>query len=223
MVAEWLWIQCGRNDVSTIAQYNPNIAAFSDDGVVFAGAYGAPIAEQWARVRDTLRNDHNTRQAVFQIYRPPTGPTKDVPCTIALQFLIRDEKLNVIATMRSSDVWLGLPYDFFNFTMLANAMSAEVGVELGEAVMQLGSSHLYASDEERAKETISWKGDGPVTITSPQFIESVPSQMEDALMTPSILQLGLKTPWAQYANVLRSVNQTSALTQLMELNDAAQR
>src|SRR5712691_3901798 len=44
MVAEWLWIALGRNDVATVARYNPEIAQFSDDGLTFTGAYGPRLS-----------------------------------------------------------------------------------------------------------------------------------------------------------------------------------
>src|SRR5690606_9539658 len=37
---EALWMLAGRRDVAWINQFNSNIANYSDDGVVFHGAYG---------------------------------------------------------------------------------------------------------------------------------------------------------------------------------------
>ena len=43
---------------------------------------------------------------------------KDIPCTVSLQFLIRENKLHLFVNMRSNDVFLGLPHDIFCFTMI---------------------------------------------------------------------------------------------------------
>lgn len=151
MVAEWLWIQFGLDDLKTISHYNSIYKNFSDDGEILAGAYGPRLKNQWSYVCHNLKSDADTRQAVVSIWTPSPSPSKDIPCTIALQFLIRDNHLHLIATMRSSDVWLGLPYDFFAFTMLCNYVAAHFPeVELGSCTMQLGSSHLYDLNRDAA-------------------------------------------------------------------------
>jgi thymidylate synthase len=179
MLAEWLWIYFGHSDVATIAQYNKHIAQYSDDGATFAGSYGEPWAQQWPRIIALLREDHDTRQAVIQIYRPPPQPSKDVPCTISIQFLVREERVHTIVNMRSSDIWLGLPYDFFNFSMLANVTAAALRLRLGGLTMHLGSSHLYHENFEKAEQIIA--NDTTSCFRSPQLLSAPPSWLDDVL------------------------------------------
>lgn len=145
MVAEWLWIVDGRNDVAMIRFYNKQIGQFSDNGRTFFGAYGPRFREQLARVIKTLTVDPDSRQAVIELWRePPPGGSKDIPCTLSWQFFIRQGKLEMHATMRSSDVWLGLPYDVFNFSMIQQGVAALLGgIQLGKLTLTLHSSHLY--------------------------------------------------------------------------------
>lgn len=159
MAAEAYWILSGDNRVETIAPYNKNISAFSDDGEVFAGAYGPPIENQLDYVVRTLVNDPDTRQAILTIWRQNPGPSKDIPCTVAADFKIRDGKLNAHVFMRSSDVWLGIPYDIFNFSMLAALVCGKVNeinhscgeqLELGTLFLTAASSHLYARNLDDA-------------------------------------------------------------------------
>src|SRR3990167_3981462 len=83
MVAEWLWIAFGRNDVNTITRYNAQLRQFSDDSVTLAGAYGPRIDTQTRYVLETLRRDPSSRQAVMTIWQSAPTPSKDIPCTIA--------------------------------------------------------------------------------------------------------------------------------------------
>lgn len=218
MVAEWLYIWFGHDDVATIARYNKPIAAFSDNGVDFNGAYGPPVVMQWQRVRDLLLNDPDTRQAVMLIYRVPTGPTKDVPCTLTLQFFQRNGQLDVVVCMRSSDVWLGLPYDVFNFTMLGNIMSAQLNLVLGSLTLHLGSSHLYEVNRAAAEQILM---SGMVDhLTSPQFTDSPPTDLDDVLMHPTVLQVDTRLhtePWRCYCRVLASPTKARALEVLREI------
>ena len=145
MAAEAAWILSGDNRVKTIAPYSKAISDFSDDGYFFHGAYGPMIRDQLHYVIDALNNDESTRQAVMTIWRPNPRPSKDIPCTVSIQFLIRDGLLHVVDTMRSSDLWLGWPYDIFNFSMLARYVICHLKNKptLGLLILQAGSMHIY--------------------------------------------------------------------------------
>src|SRR5262245_30105248 len=118
MVAEFLWIMYGYDDVQTIGKYNSKLVEFSDDGVFLWGAYGPRVQVHLPYALSALEKDVNTRQAVMELWRTPWTPTKDVPCTLTVQFLIRGERVFCFVNMRSSDVYLGLPYDFFVFSQI---------------------------------------------------------------------------------------------------------
>lgn len=171
MLAEAVWILSGSDSVAEIAPYNKHIAQFSDDGKVFAGAYGPKIAEQIPYVVSTLMHDINTRQACMTIWRQNPPPSKDIPCTVAMDFKVRNGKLNCHVFMRSSDVWLGLPYDVFTFSMVAHYVAAMYNkltreakgadlfasenpkpapiLQIGELYLTAASSHIYATDFDK--------------------------------------------------------------------------
>ena len=154
MVAEAYWILTGDDRVSTIEQYNNNIAKFSDDGNVFYGAYGPKIWEQLGYLVQKLISDPDSRQAGLTIWRENPKPSKDIPCTVAVFFNIRDNKLNAHVFMRSSDIWLGVPYDVFNFSMLSHLVccrinkkrAVEDSVTPGLLYLTAASSHIYESN-----------------------------------------------------------------------------
>lgn len=120
---------------------------FSDQGRL-KGAYGPRIRHQLPRVVDLLRRDPDTRQAVLTIWngQEHATPSRDVPCTLSIQFRLRDDRLSVRATMRSSDVVLGAPYDWWMFSRLGMSVASVLGVELGSFVLTTGSMHLYERD-----------------------------------------------------------------------------
>ena len=159
--AEAAWILSGDNRVSTIKKYAPNIVQFSDDGVYFRGSYGPPVRDQVPYILNTIYNDDQTRQAVLTIWRQRPGKSKDIPCTVAMQWVLRDSKLDCIVYMRSSDIWLGLPYDIFNFTALTSLLLINLrqeedyaNIELGTLHHFAGSLHLYDINYEQAKNCI---------------------------------------------------------------------
>lgn len=149
LVAEAAWIMSGDNRVATIEPYSPHIKKFSDDGERYFGSYGPKIVDQLSYIVDTLAKDNYSRQAYMNIWREQPRPTKDIPCTIGLQWLIRDGKLHCFDTMRSSDIWLGWPYDIFNMSMISIGICVmlrtlhNIDVELGDLTLTATSQHLY--------------------------------------------------------------------------------
>ena len=150
-VAEWLWMLHGSNEAKLIMGYNKNLGFSLDDGAErFSGAYGPKIVEQLDYVRQVLAADPDSRQAVISIWRERPRLTKDVPCTLSMQFFIRDNALHMMTTMRSNDVWLGLPYDLFSFTQIQRSLARDLGIDTGEYYHHVGSFHLYDRDFDGA-------------------------------------------------------------------------
>lgn len=149
--AEAAWILSGDNKVSTIAPYSRMISKFSDDGISFFGAYGPKIVDQLEYIGRCFNRDLNTRQAILTIWREKPPVSNDIPCTISIQFLVRNGRLNVIDTMRSSDTWLGVPYDWNTFSMLAAYVclylreAYSIDLEVGTLFLIAGSQHVYSN------------------------------------------------------------------------------
>ena len=151
-IAELVAIITGENSVEFVSYFNKNVAQFSDDGETFYGAYGPRVLGQISGLLDKLTKE-DSRQAVINIYdgsKDLYQETKDVPCTIALQFMIRENKLNLTTFMRSNDLFWGYQYDVFNFTMIQEWIYNELksldkfkDLELGTYTHFATSLHVY--------------------------------------------------------------------------------
>lgn len=161
MFAEAAWILQGRNDLAYIKERNSNYASFSDDGVTLNGAYGPKVMDQFSWAASEIANDIETRRAYINIWRERPGPSKDLPCTTGLQFIVRDNVLNLVAYMRSQDAVWGMPYDIFTFSAIAKYMQLylyevqNVPVSIGKLHVNVGSFHIY---ERHWEDAITWLG-----------------------------------------------------------------
>jgi len=147
-IGELLWYNSGNNSLKEIQKYTSGWNRMSDDGVTVNSNYGWCIKNkygfnQWEWCKEELRKNPNSRRAVIHIKEPSDKESKDVNCTVCLQFFIREGKLFCTAYMRSNDIWMGFPYDVFQFTCMQIQMSMELGVELGTYTHIAGSLHLY--------------------------------------------------------------------------------
>lgn len=116
------------------------------DGEVLAGAYGPRIRWQLSQVVRRLKSDAASRQAILQIYDPAYdsyGETRDVPCTLNLQFALRNDRLDVTVNMRSNDLWWGFAYDVFQFSQLQRVLAEALSVSCGTYTHHATSLHLY--------------------------------------------------------------------------------
>ena len=91
MTGEAWWILDGRNDVKSLAKYMGKIERYSDDGIRFFGAYGPKIVDQLSYCIKTLVKDRDSRQSCLTIWRQNPPFSKDIPCTVSLQFFLREE------------------------------------------------------------------------------------------------------------------------------------
>jgi hypothetical protein len=145
---------------------------YADDGRLL-GAYGPRLYHQFPETERRLRADPDTRQAVLNLWRHDEPITEDVPCTLSLTFAVRDSRLELSVHMRSNDVMMGVPYDWFVFSRVQLIMAEVLGLEPGPYVHKVDSLHLYERDFDTARELhrAARLVDAPRfgTITAPEF------------------------------------------------------
>ena len=142
-----------REDVS-VAQSCTEPCLHSKTIRLFHGAYGMRIGSQLEHVIAKLNADVNTRQAVVTLWDTSLDNRPDhldYPCTVALGFSVDDDDhLDMRVTMRSNDVWLGLPYDMFQFTQLQLSLCNVMGLLPGTYTHTAWSMHLYLHNIEES-------------------------------------------------------------------------
>lgn len=120
----------------------------------FWGAYGDRIGYQLLDVVRKLRQTSETRQAIISLWNPQLDnvPFKqDYPCTLTLTFSVNpDGQLDLSVHMRSNDVWLGVPYDWGQFSVLQQTVATLIGRTLGRYRHVVDSMHLYKRNLEAA-------------------------------------------------------------------------
>jgi thymidylate synthase len=214
-IAEALWILSGSDD-PWIFTYNRALRQYSDGGRL-QGAYGPRIrrwnnqVDQLDHVRRLLSRDPHSRQAVIQLYDPgrDTRGHRDVPCTLNYRFLIRHGRLDMHTTMRSNDVWLGLPYDLFTATIMQELMAGWLGVDVGTYHHHVDSLHLYAQHERAADEVAG----APVEPSPAMAALSAPADGFTEFLTTVVagtLTPGTDLPWPAISAILASYRHWSA-------------
>ena len=159
--AEILWYLSGSLNVAEISKYASMWSKVCDaDGNVNSN-YGDLIFNDHVRMLEgkssqfdwcasLLAKDKDSRQAVINLnlLEHKFSETKDFPCTLSLQFLIRDNQLHMITNMRSNDFVFGFLNDFpfFSFVhqlMFDTARRSHDNLMIGRYIHNAASMHIY--------------------------------------------------------------------------------
>jgi thymidylate synthase len=161
-LGELLWYLSRDNQLGFIERYVGRYRNESEDNVTVYGGYGPRLFgqrghDQVQNVIDILNAHPASRRAVIQIFNAEdiSSARKEIPCTTTLQFLVRDDRLDMITTMRSNDAYWGLPHDVFCFTMIQELIARSLGREIGIYRHFAGSLHLYKDHRHDAQNFVN--------------------------------------------------------------------
>lgn len=165
--AEALQLIGGFSDPDWLVKIAPGFERYREPEGQFWGAYGNRIGNQLEHIITKIYGDVDTRQAVITLWDSQLDNVRgksDYPCTISLGFTSYHEQLSMHVTMRSNDVWLGLPYDMFQFAQLQLTLCNLIGQYPGTYTHTAWSMHIYVSDVEKSYDvtnTVDDKYDQP--------------------------------------------------------------
>jgi thymidylate synthase len=144
------------NDLaSETGQINSNYGHY-----VFHQKAGKLTQYEW--VVALLEKNLKTRRATININQVHhKTDTKDFPCTIALQFFVREHRLCCDISSRSTDIITGLPYDMGFFSFLLELVHADLiqrgtrNLGLGYVAMRTTFTQIYDRRDDTARRLLS--------------------------------------------------------------------
>lgn len=158
--AEVLWYLSGESNIRRIVPYAPQYVKWAQNGNAGGYAYGNRVqwpVNQLQACLELLSAQPETRRAAMSILHPQDAlqahwTPYSHPCGLSWVFYVRDGLLNMMATVRSQDLWLGMPYDVFANCQLLKLMASTLGLAPGEYMHVVGSLHIYDKYKERCAE-----------------------------------------------------------------------
>ena len=186
-IARFVWMMAASDRLADIAFYEEKVRFFSDNGIAVPGSnYGMrmlsprPGLNQLESVIERLKEDPSSRRAAISIFQAEDAvrESKDIPCTFGLFYHIRQGVLRSTTFMRSNNAFLLLPYNLFEFSLLAEIVAAELGVPLGPLTHHAVSMHIYDGDYAKAREVIeAWSPNKSVEVPKVPAMPSNPTPL----------------------------------------------
>lgn len=104
---------------------------------------------QYKNVAEQLKANPDSRRATMIYNRPSMHADynkdgmSDFMCTNAVQYLIRDGKLNALVYMRSNDAVFGYKNDYAWQRWVLDDLADEIGIDAGNVYWNVASLHVY--------------------------------------------------------------------------------
>lgn len=101
--------------------------------------------DQLNRTIKEIKNNKETRRAIIVHYNLDELDLYkyDTPCNVALNFYIKDNKLDLTIFARSIDLWYGFGNDQYCFAKLMEKVSHETNYKIGQMHWHITNLHIY--------------------------------------------------------------------------------
>lgn len=180
VAAEVAWFLRGMKDVEWIAKYVPMWNQFAESDGSVKNAYGYRWRYGFGRDQiDLALKALWANRSDRRIYIGTWDPSKDglgaqdknVPCPVGFSLSITHDQLHSSLTIRSSDLFIGLPYDIAGHALLMAALAETMNVKMGMMTVMLAHPHLYASHAPMVEEGFRHLAEniGGVIMEAPVF------------------------------------------------------
>lgn len=120
-------------------------------------------------VVDCLKNKPDSRRILFHGWNVEYLPDESIspqdnvkqgrmalpPCHLLYQFYVANNRLSAQLYIRSSDSFLGLPYNTASLALLVHMLAQQCDLDVGEVIVTTGDSHIYSNHLEQVKTQLS--------------------------------------------------------------------
>lgn len=112
--------------------------------------------DQVQKLIDTIKTNPTDRRMIVSAWNPAELDEMQLPpCHMTWQCNVVNGKLNMHLLQRSVDTFLGLPWNWCNYAMLAHMIAHLTDLQVGEFVWTGVDVHLYDNQIEATKEMLS--------------------------------------------------------------------
>lgn len=180
IINELIWFLNGDTNTRWLKE---NGVSIWDEWATEEGDLGPIYGAQWTAwptrdggsinqidyVVDCLRNNPDSRRILFHgwnvEYLPDErmSPQDNVragrmalpPCHLLYQFYVANGVLSAQLLIRSSDSFLGLPYNTASLAALTMMLAQQCDLQPGEIIICTGDSHIYSNHLDQVREQLS--------------------------------------------------------------------
>jgi thymidylate synthase len=176
IVNELIWFLNGDTNTRWLRE---NGVSIWDEWATEEGDLGPIYGKQWTAwptrdggsinqidyVIDCLKHNPDSRRILFHGWNVEYLPDETIspqdnvrqgrmalpPCHLLYQFYVAEKRLSAQLLIRSSDSFLGLPYNIASLALLTTMLAQQCDLELGEIIICTGDSHIYSNHRQQVQ------------------------------------------------------------------------
>jgi thymidylate synthase len=180
IINELIWFLSGDTNIAWLQEHGVSIW---NEWATESGDLGPVYGAQWTAwptrdgstinqidyVLDCLRNRPDSRRILFHGWNVEYLPDENVspqdnaragrmalpPCHLLYQFYVARGRLSAQLYIRSSDSFLGLPFNLASVATLVLMLAQQADLEPGEVIITTGDSHIYLNHLEQVELQLS--------------------------------------------------------------------
>ena len=166
LINELLWFVSGSSNIKVLQDNNIHYwDDFADKDLNLGPVYGVQWRhwqdprggeiDQLAWAIDQIKTNPDSKAIIVSAWNPADLTEMRLPpCHTFFHFDVTKGKLRMLLYQRSSDVFLGLPFNIAQYAALLMMVAKVTGLEARELVVSIGNAHLYTNQIEQAKEQL---------------------------------------------------------------------
>jgi len=155
IVHELLWFLRGESNIASLNEHGVTIwdewaGANGELGPVYGvqwRSWPTPSGETIDQISDVIaeiKRNPDSRRLIVSAWNPADIPSMALaPCHLLFQFYVADGKLSCQLYQRSSDMFLGVPFNIASYALLTHMVAQQTGLEVGDFVWTSGDTHVY--------------------------------------------------------------------------------
>jgi thymidylate synthase len=180
IINELIWFLNGDSNVAWLREHGVSIW---DEWATEDGDLGPVYGKQWRAwptrdggeidqidyVVECLRKRPDSRRILFHAWNVEYLPDESLspqenaaagrmalpPCHLLYQFYVAEGRLSAQLYIRSSDSFLGLPFNMASLATLVHMLAQQTDLTPGEIVITTGDSHIYLNHLEQVRKQLS--------------------------------------------------------------------
>lgn len=160
-IEELLWLIRGGHNSKDLNSYiwDPWADDDGDLGPIYGVQWrglGACTKDQLSKVIEGLKKDPHSRRHVVSAWIPDDIDNMALPpCHTLFQFNMDSQnRLHTSLYMRSGDMFLGVPFNIFEYAVLSHMVAKLVGSEARQLNVYIANAHIYRNHMDQVKEQL---------------------------------------------------------------------
>ena len=167
IIYELLWFLKGSTDNNWLKErgvsiWNEWAAPDGDLGPIYGyqwRSWPAPNGQhidQISEVLETIKKNPDSRRIIVSAWNVADIPKMALaPCHAFFQFYVADGKLSCQLYQRSTDIFLGVPFNIASYALLTHMVAQQCNLEAGDFIWTGGDCHLYSNHLEQVELQLS--------------------------------------------------------------------